>query len=265
MTAADIEIIDTHCHVEPWFLCHEVECPDPGWFHALFAGCRHRGRLVVSSTGRNPILAGAGNVAAVEKLAQLIGPFPDKIIGSVMVDPKDLDAALEAIEIGVNELGMRCVGELVQYIHGWRTDGREILPVVQKAIDLDVPLSFHASCEDHAEAVARLAEKFRRARIIAAHSVGGRSWRRGIREVKRLPNVWVEIMEGNAEQLAVALREVGASRITYGTDFGLHQDPELRYSAGEWLLDCLERLHLKDADMEAICSGNAKRLMGLAG
>ncbi len=263
MTDRGLEVIDTHCHVEPWFMSADVTGPDPAWFKDIFSECQHTGRLVTSSTGNNPVLKGQGNVAAVRKLAELIGPFPDKIIGSIMVNPHDLEGSLEAIEIGVGEFGMRMVGELVQYIHKWRTDGREILPVVQKAMDLDVPLDFHASGVEHAEGIAHIAEKFPKARIIAAHCAGGRAWRRGIHLVKDLPNVTVEIMKGNSDKLAVAVEELGPSRITYGTDFGVHQDPELRYVSGDWLLDELKGLRLKDADIEAICSGNAKSLMKL--
>jgi len=260
MPLNDIEVIDTHCHVEPWFMDREDAQPDSNWFGKLFSECRHRTRLVVSSTGRNPVML-KGNVVSVRTLARLLGPFPDKFVPSMMINPHDTADALEAIELGAKELGMRAVGELVQYIHNWRTDGPEILPVVQKAVDLDLCMDFHVSEETHAEAVARLAEKFPRARIIAAHSAGGRSWRRGIQAVKRLPNIWVEIMRGNAEQLEALIDAVGPSRITYGTDFGVHAGPELRYTAGNWLIDHLKHLKLKDADIERICSGNARELL----
>ena len=259
----DIEIIDTHCHAEPWFLDPGTPTPAPDLFDNLFSECRHRGRLVASSTGRGPVLEKDGNVAAVHKLSQLISPFPEVIIGSMMVDPHDLDGALEAIEIGAGELGMRMVGEMVQYIHGYRSDGPEVLPVIQKAIDLDLPLDFHSSCEEHAEGVAHVAEKFPRAKIIIAHAAGGRAWRRGLARVRRLPNVWVEIMRGNTVQLEAAVSQVGPARITYGTDFGVHQDPALRYTAGDWLLDALEELRLPEADVDLICSGNARALMNM--
>ena len=48
-----------------------------------------------------------------------------------------------------------------------------------------------------------------------------------------------------------------------GTDFAIDERPELRYRAGNWLLDCLERLGVKNADVERICSGNARELLRL--
>lgn len=238
--------------------------PAPDTFDNIFDGCRHRTRLVVATSGRNPVLVQQGNVAAVRKLAELIGPFPEKFIGSVMVNPHDGEGALEAIELGINELGFKAVGELVQYIHDWVTDGAEILPVVQKAIQLDVPMNFHSSSDEHAEGVARLAEKFPRGRFIIAHAGGGRSWRRGLEYVRKLPNVWVEVMDAaQPGALEGVLEAVGPGRMTYGTDFGVHAGAELRYRAGNHLLDRLEKLRLPDRDIERICSLNARKLLRL--
>ena len=262
MATQDIEVIDTHCHAEPWLMERARHGPDPAWFKDLFAGCRHGTRLVVSGTGRN-LATGRGNVAHMKDLARLLSPWPDKFILSVMVDPNDLDGALEAVETGVKKYRYKMVGELVQYIHNWRTDGREILPVMQMAIDLDVPLMFHSSAEEHAEGLERIAEKFPRARIIVAHAAGGRAWRRGVQCVRRLPNVLVEVMEGNREQLVTLLEAVGPRRITYGTDFGVHQDPALRYTPGNWLIDTMKDIRLSDADMERIAGGNAREAMRL--
>jgi predicted TIM-barrel fold metal-dependent hydrolase len=262
MNTRDVEIIDTHVHLESWFMTAPDARPDPGWFEDLYSECRHRARLLVASTGRHPMML-VNNVASVKTVAAVTQAFPDKFIGSMMINPHDTEDALAAIELGVRELGMRAVGELVQYIHDWRTDGPEILPVIQKAIELDLPMMFHVSDETHAEGIARLAQKFPRGRFIAAHSAGGRSWRRGIRCVCERPNVWVEIMRGNEEQLKYLLETMGAERITYGTDFAIDDNPELRYRAGNWLLDTLEGLRLADADIERICSLNAKELLKL--
>ena len=266
MMGQQIEIIDTHCHATDGFMAIDSAAPAPGTFDKLFDGCRHTARLVVATSGRNPVLVQQGNVAAVRKLAELIGGFGEKFIGSVMVNPHDRDGAMEAIELGINELGFKAVGELVQYIHNWVTDGPQILPIVQKAIQLDVPMNFHSSTDQHAEGVAHLAEKFPRGRFIIAHAGGGRSWRRGLEYVRKLPNVWVEVMD-NAQpgELEGVLAAVGAARMTYGTDFSVHTSPKLRYWPGNNLLDRLEKLQLPDGDVERICCLNARQLLRVEG
>jgi len=258
----DIEIIDTHVHAQPSLTDGDVE-PDPKWFRDLFANCRHRTRLLVSCDAGADVLMKRGNVAMVRAVARLVRAFPDKLVGTMMLNPCDIDDALEAMELGVKELGMRCVGELCQYIHNYRTDGPEVVAVVQKAIDLDVAVLFHSGADRHVEGVAHIAAKFPRARIMMAHCGGSRCWRRGIETVRRLPNVSLEVMRGMTEQIGALMDTVGPRRITYGTDFFLHEAPELRYERGNWLLDCLKELKLKDADIERICSGNAKELLKL--
>jgi len=264
MPATDIEIIDTHVHAEPWFCTIDEPVPPPDAFDSLYADCRRRTRLVTCVTGKNPVLAEAGNIAAVERLADLLKPFPDKFIGAVMVNPHDVDSAVAAVELAVTTCGFRLVGEMVQYIHNYRTDGPEAVPVVAKAVELDVPVMYHVSSSDQAERIARLAEAFPAGRFLAAHYAGGREGRRGLEVVRPLANISVEIMRPSSdEQVAAVLDAVGPRRITYGTDFGLHGDPELRYTSGNDLLDRLDRLGLPAADVDAICSGNARRLMEL--
>ena len=259
----DIEIIDTHCHVEPWFMDLKTEKVDKDAFKNIYKGCRHKTRLCVASTGGNPALVKMGNVAAVHRLAKLLGPFPEKFILQSMVNPHDKEGALQAIEIGVKKYGFKMVGELVQYIHHWQTDGREILPVIQKAIDLDVPLMFHSGDVFHCEGVAHIAYKFPRARIIIAHCAAGRDWYRGIVTVKEYSNVSIEIMSGNAEQIKALIELVGPNRITFGTDFCVDLDPARRYTPGNGLLDCLEKMKLSDKVIASICSGNAKNILKL--
>ena len=82
--------------------------------------------------------------------------------------------------------------------------------------------------------------------------------------MRHFPNVWVEIMaHADAAQIAAVIAAVGADRVLYGTDFGVHADLDLRYTAGNVLLDRLAEMELPAAEVEAICSGNAKRVLGL--
>ena len=74
MTTPDVEIIDTHCHVESWFMDTADKEPDSTWFKDLFSECGHRTRLLISGTGRNPVVL-ESNVVAVRTLAKLLAPF----------------------------------------------------------------------------------------------------------------------------------------------------------------------------------------------
>ena len=262
MPAGDIEIIDTHVHAQPPLTDTGAEV-DSTWFRDLFSGCRHPTRLVVSCSESSRWLKDGRNVAMMRAIGDIHRTFPDVFIGALMVEPHATEDALAAVELGVRDFGLRLVGEQCQYIHNYRTDGPEMLPVIQKAVDLDVAVSFHVSSERHAEAVARLAEKFPRARFLAAHYSGGRSWRRGLEAVRRYANIWVEIQAVQPERIRGAIDAVGTRRLTIGTDFFLHERPDCRYRRGDSILDCLKTIGLKDADIERIASGNARELLRL--
>jgi len=80
-------------------------------------------------------------------------------------------------------------------------------------------------------------------------------------------NLYVEIngapdAERAAERIAGAIDAAGVDRLVLGTDFRLK--PGARYQAGNMLLDALEHLRLKDADIERICSRNAYELFKLS-
>ena len=258
------EIIDTHVHAQPDLTDTGVE-PDADRLASVLSECRHPTRFLVSSSESSPLLLEKGNVAMMRALGRLVRAFPDRFIAALMVEPHDTDDACRAIELGVRDFGLRCVGEQCQYVHGYRTDGREILPVVQKAVDHDLAVSFHVANEAQAEGVARLAEKFPRGRFLAAHYAGGRSWRRGLMTVRDHANVWVEIQAPETERTRGVIDAVGTSRITIGTDFFLRAGTDCRYRRGDDIADCLKALKLKDPDVERICSGNAKELLKLEG
>ena len=262
MTDDGIEIIDTHVHAQPSLTDAPGAAASASFTH-LFSECRHRTRLVVSCSESSTVLKSGDNVAMMRALGRVHRTLPGVFIGALMVEPHATDDALDAIDLGVREFDIRLVGEQCQYVHGYRTDGPEMLPVIRRAIDHDLAVSFHVSNETHAERVARLAEKFPRGRFIAAHYAGGRSWRRGLETVKPHPNVHVEIQAPEDERIRGVIDAVGTRRITMGTDFFLHERDDCRYRRGNAILDCLERLGLKDADVERICSGNAKALLKL--
>jgi len=142
-----------------------------------------------------------------------------------------------------------------------------VLPIVQLAGELDAPINFHAGAAAHVEGVMHLAESFPRTRFVMAH-FGGRAWRMAWRLVKQagLDNLYIEINgrptpELAAERIAAAIDAAGIDHLVLGTDFCLR--PGARYEDGDRLLDALEVLKLKDADVERICSLNARELFRL--
>lgn len=263
-------ILDVHSHLLPSLTgLTSSEAVAEALHQALDGACPGT-RLVICTSGKDPLFDQRGAVGATRRVAEILALCPERLLGSVMVNPNHLEDALEAIELGVRELGMKVVGELVQYIHHWTTDGREVLPVVQKAIALDVPMNFHAAAEEEVEGVLHLAQAFPRGRFQLAH-VGGRAWKLAIREIKkaRLRNLWVEICigppdevtHGTPEVIAAALAAAGSERVVFGSDIGITAPPAAPYAQEETLIATLESLRLSVREIEQVCSGNAREML----
>jgi predicted TIM-barrel fold metal-dependent hydrolase len=147
-----------------------------------------------------------------------------RVLGFVYLNPKHVEASLDEIN--------RCVqdGPLVG-IKLWiamRCREKNLDPIMRRAAELGVPVLQHAYWRTHGnlpgesypEDVALLAERHPDVSIIAAHI--GNDWERGIRAVRRQTNVVAEISgsDPTAGMVEMAVRELGAKRVVYGSDFG---------------------------------------------
>ncbi len=100
-------------------------------------------------------------------------------------------------------------------------------PLVQRAIELQAPILQHTwykitgnlPGESTAEDLATLAARHPTASFIAAHAGG--DWELGIRALRGVSNVTAEISGGDptAGVVEMAVRELGAQRVMYGSDF----------------------------------------------
>jgi uncharacterized protein len=113
-----------------------------------------------------------------------------------------------------------------QHMDSFADDPRQDA-VSNAAADLDVPIVWHAwykksdgyPNESDASHVARLARRTPRTRYVMAHLTG--VGRRGVQDVADLPNVWVDTSGcwPESEIVEYAVRELGADRVVYGSDF----------------------------------------------
>lgn len=147
-----------------------------------------------------------------------------RAFGFVYLNPKHTDESL-------NELD-RCVrdGPLVG-IKLWvaiRCADPCLDPIVERAVELKIPVLQHTwekatgnlPGESTANDLAVLARRHTNASFLAAHVDG--DWERGIREFRTLDNVAAEICgsDPTAGMVDMAVRELGAKRVIYGSDAG---------------------------------------------
>jgi predicted TIM-barrel fold metal-dependent hydrolase len=146
-----------------------------------------------------------------------------RALGFVYLNPKHTDASLAELR--------RCVrdGPLVG-VKLWvavRCHEPCLDPIVAHATALRVPVLQHTwhkmtgnlPGESTAEDLAQLAARHPQATFIAAHTGG--DWECGIRSLRNYPNVVAEICgsDPTAGFVEMAVRELGAERVIYGSDF----------------------------------------------
>jgi len=195
-----------------------------------------------------------------DEVLRAIAHAPERVLGMVYVNPKHTQASLDELD--------RCVrnGPMVGVKLWIAMECRrpELDPIVRRAVELKVPLLQHAydrvagnmpgesSCGDVAELAARHPD----ASFICSHT--GNDWERGIRAIRAHRNVSAEVCgsDPTAGFVEMAVRELGAERVIYGSDAG-----------GRSFASQLAKVYsaqLPEAAQRLILGGNLRRLLGPA-
>jgi len=195
-----------------------------------------------------------------DEVLRAIAHAPDRVLGMVYVNPKHTQASLDEMDRCVREGPLVCVKLWI----ATECSRPELDPIVRRAVELQIPLLQHAynrtggnlpgesSCED----VATLAARHPDASFICAHT--GNAWEPGIRAIRPMKNVWAEVCgsDPTAGFVEMAVRELGAERVVYGSDAGG------RSYASQ--LAKVVSADLPEADRRLILGGNIRRLLGPA-
>ncbi len=150
---------------------------------------------------------------------------PGTIFGLAFVNPLYTEESVKEIEACVKELGMVGVKLHVECL---ATDSH-VFPIIEKCIELDVPILHHAWLRTGGKSksmpnestpfeLAELAIRYPDATFQMAH-LGG-NWEVGVKAMKDLDNVYVDTCGGEPALGAVemAVEELGAKRVLFGTD-----------------------------------------------
>jgi predicted TIM-barrel fold metal-dependent hydrolase len=181
-----------------------------------------------------------------------------RILGYVYLNPNHLEFSLRELD--------RCVrdGPMVG-VKLWvakRCSDPALDPIVKRAAELQAPIYQHTWMKvggnDPGESspldVMELARRHPGVQLMCGHSGG--DWERGIRAIRSNPNVLLEIAGSDpcSGFVEMAVRELGADRIVYGSDVG-----------GRSYASQLAKVHAAAVSEEAKAAalgGNLRRLLG---
>ena len=167
-------------------------------------------------------------ISANNLVYDAIQMYPGKFYGMAFVNPGFRDEALREVERCVKELGF--VG--VKLYHQYFMDDPTQFPLVEKCIELDVPILMHCGhgtgptarvnqprCSDGVH-MANIAKRYPEGTFIMAHTGGGGDWRWSLKAIEDCPNVYLDIAGSvhDRPQVEEAYRYVGVDRMLFATD-----------------------------------------------
>lgn len=184
---------------------------------------------------------------------------PDRLSGYCYASPAHP-------ELSVSELDRTIANGPLRGIKMWicrQCDDPGSDPICERAAELGVPLLQHTwikvtgnyEGESRPEHLGTLARRHPKVQFLMAHSGG--DWPRGIRIVRHVPNIAVDLCGGHPEQgqVELAVRLLGAQRVVWGSD-----------AAGRSFASQLAKVlaaPISDDERQLILGGNIQRMIGL--
>lgn len=176
------------------------------------------------------------------------------------IHPAFVKESLEETE-RMHRKGMRLIGELVPYQHGWRELGfdygspalREILSL---AGEYEMVVSFH-NMKDWQEETDKMVRENPKVLFVAAHPGLKADFLRHLERMKAYGNLYLDLSGTGLFRYGMlrhGVKEVGADRFLFGTDYPI-SNPRMYVQAvfGE---------HISDDDRRKIFAENARRILG---
>ncbi len=196
----------------------------------------------------------ACNSAALELKSKLGGFFEP----GIMVHPDFVDESLEIID-NMHKFGVRLIGELVPYMHGWSDyscDG--FSEILDFATEKNMLVSLHSMGEDEMD---RMVQKHPNTKFIFAHPGEFGSLMRHINRLKMSENCYLDLSGTGLFRHGMLRRlidEVGVEKIIFGSDYPTCNPYMFVGGVG---LDPL----ISDEEKKSIFAGNIRRLVASVG
>jgi len=214
-------------------------------------------RGVISSSWSNKAQTPEDYRSGNREVAKYVEKYRSRFRGSCVITPFRIDEALREIEECHRQLGFVWLGEFCNYMTGYRYDTPEWTEVMKLATRWNLVMQIHTNVRE----MQYLAETFPDTTIVFPHLGGNRDdifARIGI--VARHKNTHIELSGSGIERVGIlerAVKEIGADRVLYGSDFTINEPSAVIARVKNAFLTAEER--------EKILFRNVERLLANAG
>jgi uncharacterized protein len=256
----DVEVIDSHAH-----LLHERTTD-----LAFHAPQPERMLEVMDRVGIDrACISVLGDMRANDEMLDAVTRFPDRLVGFVLVNPRDPEGIPPTLERCFANPGVRGIGEVhpTSYHHCYPITGPAYKPVWEFAAARRVPVLIHSGPTAEAERcgprlIGEVARRHPGFPILIGHCGGYDSWAmldEAIEVAGEHEDVYLEL-SATARYYGVVehiVRQLGSDKVVFGSDAPFHDwTAEIAHVA------CAK---LNDADKEKIFAGTMRRLLAWEG
>ena len=210
-------------------------------------------RGVISSARSNTSKTIADCRAGTREVAKYVDTYKGRFRGSCVITTFEIEEALREIEDCRKQFGFVWLGEFCNYMTGYKYDTPEWTRVMNLAADLNMVTQIHTNVAE----MEYLAGKFPGNTIVFPHLGGNQKdiFRR-IEIVARHKNTVMEISGSGVERVGIlerAVKEIGADRVLYGSDFTINEPSAV--------IARVKNAFLTAAEREMILFRNLERLL----
>lgn len=192
-----------------------------------------------------------------KRISKFAADYPDRIIGFACIIPTWWEDAVNMVEMAHEDPYM--IGlKLHPAINEWYADSPLVYPIVEKAIEYNMPMLFHSGADKHSHPrnLGNLAARYKEAKFIMGH-IGESEAVEGVQVAAQHENIWLDTTGSYNLKgiLNYAINYVGDERILFGLDYPAYNcGPEISK---------VRDADISDKQKELIFGGNAKRLLGI--
>jgi predicted TIM-barrel fold metal-dependent hydrolase len=186
---------------------------------------------------------------------QLQKYYKGRYIPGFHIHPDFVEESIKEID-KMKGLGVNLIGELVPYMHNYSMTCNALDEILDYAENKDMVLSFHTMDNDSMD---KMVNNHKNIKIVLAHPGEKDDILRHIDRMKENENCYLDISGTGILRygmLARLVKEVGAERILFGSDYPTCYPTPYLYAV-------TEDEYLTDSEKALILGGNAKRLLNI--
>lgn len=188
------------------------------------------------------------------KLRDLLGGF---YLPGFHIHPDFVEESIEEIQ-RMHAQGIRLIGELVPYLHGWSDyANRNLSKILDAAGAHHMTVSFHTMANEQDE-MTRMVREHPDVTFVAAHPGEKEVYLKHLERMEQCDNLYLDLSGTGIFRyglVAYGVNRIGSERLLFGTDYPIC-NPRIYVQA-------IHQEPISEAERENIMHKNAERLLGL--